>query len=134
MPRGVVQELRVFAFRHIRYAAANWEDVAVGDFWLGIVGVAVGGIGQFFIDRFRHERETRAQRELDDRRKELLKDALETPPPGSEWRKLQTLSRIIGADYETTTRLLIEIGARGSEKENEVWALRSKKPLGHTRK
>ncbi len=102
------------------------------EFWLGIIGVAVGSIGQFYIDRFRHERETKAQRELDDKRKELLKNALKNPPPGTEWRKLQTLSRIIGADYETTTRLLIEIGARGSETENEVWALLSKKPLGHT--
>ena len=104
------------------------------EFWLGIIGVAVGSIGQFYIDRFRHERDTKAQRELDDRRKELLKNALENPPPDTEWRKLQTLSRIIGADYETTTRLLIEIGARGSEKENEVWALLSEKPLGLTGK
>ena len=110
----------------------------MGDFWLGIIGVAVGvavsSTGQFLIDHFRHKRETKAQRELDDRRKELLKDALKNPPPGKEWRELQTLSRIIGADYETTTRLLIEIGARGSEKENEVWALLSEKPLGHTHK
>ncbi|MCH8113370.1 MAG: hypothetical protein IH905_15685 [Proteobacteria bacterium] len=83
----------------------------MGEFWLGIIGVAVGSIGQFLIDHFRHKRETKAQRELDDRRKELLKNALENPPPGAEWRQLQTLSRIIGADYETTTRLLIEIGA-----------------------
>ncbi len=102
------------------------------EFLLGIIGVAVGSIGQFVIDHFRHKRETKAQRELDDRRKELLKDALKNPPTGKEWRELQTLSRIIGADYETTTRLLIEIGARGSETENEVWALLSKKPLGHT--
>ncbi len=105
----------------------------MGQFWLGIIGVAVGSIGQFVIDHFRHKRETKARRELDERRKELLKDALENPPPGNEWRELQTLSRIIGANYETTTRLLIEIGARGSETENEVWALLSKKPLGHTR-
>jgi hypothetical protein len=118
---------------HIPYAAANREDAALGEFWLGIIGVAVGSIGQFFIDRLRYNRETKAQRELDDRRKELLKEALENPPPGNEWRQLQTLSRIIGANYETTTRLLIEIGARGSETENEVWALRSEKPLGHTR-
>ena len=105
----------------------------MGSFWLGIIGVAVGSIGQFLIDHFRHKRDTKAQRELDDKRKALLKDALVNRPPGKEWRKLQTLSRIIGANYETTTRLLIDIGARGSETENEVWALLSKKPLGHTR-
>ena len=106
----------------------------MGEFLLGIIGVAVGSTGQFLIDHFRHKRETKAQRELDDRRKKLLKVALENPPPDNEWRDLSTLSRIIGADYETTTRLLIEIGARGSEKEKEVWVLLSEKPLGHTRK
>ena len=103
------------------------------EFLLGVIGVAVGGFGQFLIDHFRHKRETKGQRELDDRRKALLREALENPPAGKEWRELQTLSRIIGANYETTTRLLIELGARGSEGENEVWALLRKKPLGHTR-
>ncbi len=103
------------------------------DFVLGIVGVAVGAIGQFVIDHYRHERNTKAQRELDDKRKSLLKQALENPPQGKEWRKLSTLSRIVGADYETTTRLLIELGARGSEGEKEVWALLGDKPLSHAR-
>ena len=68
-------------------------------------------------------------RELDEKRKSLLKTALENPPHGKEWRSIQTLSRIIGANYETTTRLLIELGARGSEGESDVWALISRKPL-----
>lgn len=50
-----------------------------------------------------------------------------------EWRKLSTLSRVIGADADTTKRLLIELGARGSEKPREdgeeVWGLISKHPL-----
>jgi hypothetical protein len=103
-------------------------DVSVHDLWSGIfglVGVIVGGVLQFWLE----QRKTKAQRELDNKRKELLKTALENPPPNTEWRKLQTLSRVIGADYETTTRLLIELGARGSEGEDEVWALLSKKPL-----
>ena len=100
------------------------------EFFLGIIGVAVGGVGQFLIDHFRHKRDTKAQRELDERRKALLREALENPPPGKDWRKLETLSRIIGTNYETTTRLLIELGARGSEKDADVWALLSDKPLG----
>lgn len=99
------------------------------EFLLGIIGVAVGAAGQFILDHYRHKRETKAQKDLDDKRKKLLRVALENPPAGTEWRNLSTLSRIIGADYETTTRLLIELGARGSEAENEVWALQSKKPL-----
>jgi len=37
----------------------------------------------------------------------------------SDWRKLSTLFRVIGADRDTTTRLLIELGARGSEKRGQ---------------
>ena len=70
----------------------------MANFILGIVGVAVGSIGQFILDHFRHRQDTRSQKELDDRRKKLLKEALENPPPPSEWRKLSTLSRIVGAD------------------------------------
>ncbi|USG62096.1 hypothetical protein NBZ79_03795 [Sneathiella marina] len=105
----------------------------MADFWLGVIGgaigVVVGGAGQFTIDHLRHQRKTKAQRELDTRRKALLQTALENPPADTEWRKLTTLSRIIGADYETTTRLLIELGARGSEGEEDVWALLDDKPL-----
>jgi hypothetical protein len=50
-----------------------------------------------------------------------------------DWRKLSTLSRVIGADADTTKRLLIELGARGSEKpredNEEVWGLISKHSL-----
>lgn len=100
------------------------------EFILGMVGVVVGATLQGILDYCRHKRETKAQRELDNTRIGLLTTALENPPVGTEWRKLETLSRIIGADHQTTTRLLIELGARGSESENDVWALQSKKPLG----
>ena len=50
-----------------------------------------------------------------------------------DWRKLSTLSRVIGADADTTRRLLIQLLARGSEKPRgdgeEVWGLISKHPL-----
>jgi hypothetical protein len=39
------------------------------------------------------------------------------------WRKLDTLSHVIGANEETTKRLLIELGARGSEDQQELWGL-----------
>jgi hypothetical protein len=47
----------------------------------------------------------------------------------NKWRKLETLSRVIGADEETTKRLLIEIGARGSETDKDVWGLMKYHPL-----
>jgi hypothetical protein len=52
-----------------------------------------------------------------------------------QWRFLSTLSRVIGADEDTTRRLLIEAGARSSEKERtdeeEPWGLISKNPIGN---
>lgn len=107
--------------------SAEWHSFA-----LGLFGVIIGMVTQFVIDCIREHVQTRAQRNLDTRRKELLITALENPPAQQEWRKLETLSRIIGADYPTTTRLLIELGARGSEGEKDVWALLSEKPLRKT--
>lgn len=98
-------------------------------FGLGIVGVAVGALIQYGLDELRFRRERQAQKDLDNRRKALLQKALENPPPGKSWRELSTLCRIIGADHQTTTRLLIELGARGSEGDAEVWALIKDKPL-----
>ncbi len=66
---------------------------------------------------------------LDEARKELLLKMLDK----KKWRHLSTLSRVIGADEDTTRRLLIEAGARSSEKERtdgeEPWGLISKNPL-----
>lgn len=72
----------------------------------------------------------RRRRDADDApRKALLLQMLTNRPSGVEWRKMETLSRVIGASREQTARLLISIGARGSEAENDVWALISEKPL-----
>ncbi|WP_141687905.1 hypothetical protein [Stappia indica] len=106
----------------------------MSEFWLGLVGVAVGATIQFGLDQLRRHLENKQQKGIDERRKALLRTALENPPLGKEWRSIQTLSRIVGANYETTTRLLIELGARGSEGENDVWALASRKPLGSQNK
>lgn len=47
------------------------------------------------------------------------------------WRKLQTCSRVVGADSDTTIRLLIAAGARGSEAEgqDDLWGLVSRHPF-----
>ncbi len=97
--------------------------------WIGIIGAFVGGfltiVGQLLV----HWLQNRKARALDKARTNLLRQMLE----GRDWRKLSTLSRVIGADAETTKRLLIELGARGSEKPREdgeeVWGLISKHPL-----
>ncbi|MES0881696.1 hypothetical protein [Roseibium sp. SCP14] len=98
-------------------------------FLLGIAGVAVGAVLQFWFNVLLEEHKKKDQRALDDKRKVLLRSALENMPADAEWRKLTTLCGIIGAEPRETTRLLIELGARGSESDEDVWALLSDKPL-----
>ena len=97
--------------------------------WIGVIGAFVGGfltiVGQLVV----HWLQNRRGRALDKARTKLLRQMLER----KDWRKLSTLSRVVGADTDTTRRLLIELGARGSEKpredDEEVWGLISKHPL-----
>src|SRR5436309_15524552 len=97
--------------------------------WIGFIGACVAGflaiVGQLFV----HWLQNRKAWALDGARTRLLRQMLE----GGNWRRLSTLSRVIGADADATRRLLIELGARGSEKAwedgEEVWGLISKHPL-----
>jgi hypothetical protein len=97
--------------------------------WIGVIGVFVGGFLTIIVQLVVHWLQNRKARALDEARTKLLRQMLD----GRDWRKLSTLSRVIGADAETTKRLLIELGARGSEKpredNEEVWGLISKHPL-----
>lgn len=95
-------------------------------FLLGSISGVVGTLAGVWLT---HRLSTNEKRQIDKARKAMLKSMLEDTPEGVEWRELSTLSRVIGADRDETTRLLIAVGARGSEKDNDVWALISKKPL-----
>lgn len=91
------------------------------EFWAGIIGAFVGGgitlLGQWL----KHQWDSEPQRKLDESRKRLLKHMLDHPPQGKIWRRMETLSRVIGASEDETARLLIEMGARGNESEENVW-------------
>lgn len=97
--------------------------------WVGLIGVVVGGALTTLKDFLTTWYAGRKQRVLDQAQTKLLQQMLDA----RDWRKLSTLARIIGADAGTTRRLLIELGARGSEKlredNEEVWGLISKHPL-----
>jgi hypothetical protein len=49
--------------------------------------------------------------------------------PKYPWRQHDTLMHVIGADDETTKRLLLEVGARGSEDGQPLWGLKERNPL-----
>ncbi len=97
-------------------AAAAWGFAG------SLVGAATTLLGfwvQDCIGRIRRDRD-------DAPRKKLLVEMLGDP---KKWRDIETLSRVIGASREETARLLISIGARGSEAGKDVWALIKNKPL-----
>lgn len=70
-------------------------------------------------------RQARAeQKKLDDARKALLTTMLNDPK--FTWRALDTLKHVIGGDDATAIRLLLELGARGSEDGKQLWGLISR--------
>jgi hypothetical protein len=89
----------------------------------GLAGVLVGGLLQLLAQQIA----TRRSRRTDEARRELLR-ALLTDERWT-WRKLERCRRVIGADDETTKRLLIEIGARGSQNDDVNWGLVSRNPF-----
>ena len=96
---------------------------------IGLAGAGVGATATLAAVYMQHHFQTRKQEKIDSARRAMLISLLNNPPAGKEWRRLETLARVIGADHTETTRLLIEVGARGSEREENVWALSALKPL-----
>lgn len=108
------------------------QVIADTSFWgsvVGLIGVLVGAsitiTGNFLLHWF----QDKPRRALDVKRKKLLEKMLRDPRFKEQWREFTTLSRVVGADEETTKRLLIELGARGSEKADGLWGLLEYHPL-----
>ena len=94
----------------------------MSEFWSGTIGAVVGGfvsIGTTVaIDCIRERRTGK----LDNIRTEILRRYLSDKR--FEWRTLETLSDVIGADRETTIRLLLLMKARKSQKTGQdLWSL-----------
>ena len=94
--------------------------------WAGFLGAVAGAAatlgGVILTDCLNSRRQARK----DKPRKELLKRMLEK---GFGWRSLSTLSNVTGVDEDEAKRLLVEIGARGSETDPSLWGLISRNPL-----
>ena len=94
---------------------------------IGIGGAVIGSVATLIGQRYMHHLKVKEEEKKKEPRKKLLTQMLESKD--HEWRELETLQHVIGADEETTKTLLLEIGARASENGNNVWALIKNKPL-----
>jgi hypothetical protein len=105
------------------------SDVSVSVAIIGLVGVVIGALLAILGNLLLHWVQDRPRRKLDKSRKTLLIKMLQDGRFQDKWRHISTLSRVVGADKETTERLLIEINARGSEKDDGLWGLIEFHPL-----
>jgi len=111
------------------FLAATKGDSTLAVAIVGLVGVIIGALISILGNVLLYYLQNKHKDTLDDLRKGLLLKMLESDRSPNKWRKLETLSRVIGADDETTKRLLIEIEARGSESESNSWGLIKYHPL-----
>lgn len=106
--------------------------VADTSFWVamvGLAGVVIGAVVTVVGNIALHKIQDRPRQKLDDSRKKLLVTMLNDSRFPKGWRELSTLGRVIGADDETTKRLLFKVGARGSEKNDDMWGLLERHPF-----
>ena len=101
----------------------------MGEFWSGTLSTLLGAAIAFAGMWFKHYLQTHEQKRRDEGRRAILRRMLDNMPENKEWRHLTTMARVIGASKDETARLLIDIGARGSETDSDGWAYITDKPL-----
>ena len=94
---------------------------------IGVAGAVIGSISTVVGQWLSHYLKEKASANRDKPRKNLLLQMLSSKK--YQWRKLETLMHVIGADEKTTKRLLLEIGARASEDGQPLWGLIKRNPL-----
>jgi hypothetical protein len=92
-----------------------------------LLGAMVGAIGTASGAVLNSTLQVRREKAKERPAKQLLLQMLNIE--ALPWRQLSTLSNVIGTDKQTTTRLLLEISARGSETNGEDWTLIARNPL-----
>jgi hypothetical protein len=94
---------------------------------IGVAGAVVGSVATVAGSIVLHCLKARAAEKREKPRRDVLLQMLRNPE--YKWRKLDTLMHVIGADEQTTKRLLLEIGARASEDGQPLWGLIERNPL-----
>ncbi len=91
--------------------------------FLGALAGAAASLGGILLTDWR---KARRKAEVDKPIKKLLTQMLEG---GHNWRSLSALANVTGLTESEAKRLLVEIGARGSETDPSKWGLVSRNPL-----
>ena len=91
---------------------------------LGSLVGTVGTLGTTWLNAHLSRKKPDAAEEAT---KKLLREMLEHPT--FKWRHIGTLSNVVGLDEERVRHFLLQIGARGSSRDGEVWALVSRCPM-----
>jgi hypothetical protein len=94
---------------------------------IGVIGAVIGSIATIAGNLALHCLKERAASKREKPQRDLLLEML--LHPNYQWRKLNTLMHVIGADESNTKRLLLEVGARASEDGQPLWGLKSRNPL-----
>lgn len=95
--------------------------------FIGVAGALIGSIATLAGNFILHYLDKRYEKKKEKPARILLTEMLSHEK--LLWRKLDTLMHVIGANEETTKRLLLEVGARASEDGKDLWALKSRAPL-----
>lgn len=91
--------------------------------WSTVVGAIIGALASITTTVVNDWLRNRRTSKLDRARKDVLLRLLSGPK--YTWRSMAALSSAIGADEETTARLLLEIGARRSlDPTRNNWGLK----------
>lgn len=94
---------------------------------IGVAGAVIGSIATIAASIVAHCLKAHAAAKREKPRRDLLIQMLKDPQ--HNWRKLDTLMHVIGADEQITKRLLLEVGARASEDGQPLWGLIERNPL-----
>jgi len=93
---------------------------------IGLLGVTLGSILAPIVNCLIAKATRQKQTRLEKAQKQLLEKMLNHSE--YQWRSLNTLKNVIGADESTTKILLLDLGARGTD-DGKNWGLISRNPL-----
>jgi hypothetical protein len=92
-------------------------------------GVIAGSIITIIGNVFLHFLKERPVLKKEKTQKNILHQMLDDNRYPDKWRRIEVLSAVIGENEEKTKQLLIDVAARGYEKDGELWGLIKNHPL-----